>query len=336
MNYIPIKTFQNYACSKKTTKLILCDFTKKNNKKDDFIKFALKDNIEHVINKIKIDNKIFFIVSKQNKSELYIMENNKLNLQSTNNSFLKNILEFSINRIIFLDNETIVVWNGKLSFYIKKNLSYEKFFNNLNKYGPILELCKLSDNRFCYLTSEMLIILFNEDFSSKVIDLKIESPKDNINIKMFKISNDKMIIIGNSEFIIFDVNLFEILLNFQVGFIYFATPFNEKGFSDDNDIYHNLAIIIKESDEFYLKIFRLSCHDIRETEKIKPNFQIISNKYNKFNYHICDINDISAIFESYDIKSMYYDYNEKGDLVLIINDDLSLIINIDLNKLKFI
>jgi hypothetical protein len=182
----------------------------------------------------------------------------------------------------------------------------------------------------------MLIILFNEDFSSKVIDLKIESPKDNINIKMFKISNDKMIIIGNFEFIIFDVNLFEILLNFQVGSIYFATPFNEKGFSDHNDIYHYLAVIIKESDGFYLKIFSLSCHNIRETEKIKPNFQNISNKYNKFNYHICDINDISAIFESYDIKSMYYDYNEKGDLVLIINDDLSLIINIDLNKLKFI
>jgi hypothetical protein len=267
------------------------------------------------------------------------MENDKLNLQNANDSFLKNILEFSINRIIFLDNDSIVVWNGKLSFYIKKNLSYEKFFNNLNKYGPILELCKLSDNRFCYLTSEMLIILFNEDFSSKVIDLKIESAKNNINIKMFKISNDKMIIIGNSEFIIFDVNLFEILLNFQVGSIYFATPFNEKGFSDDNDIYHNLAVIIKESDEFYLKIFSLSCHDIRETEKIKPTFQIISCKYNKFNYDICDINDISDIFdifESYDIKSMYYDYNEKGDLVLIINDDLSIIINIDLNKLKFI
>ena len=42
-------------------------------KKKDFIKFPLKDKIEHVINKIKIDNNIFFIVSKQNKSELYLI-----------------------------------------------------------------------------------------------------------------------------------------------------------------------------------------------------------------------------------------------------------------------
>jgi len=154
---------------------------------------------------------------------------------------------------------------------------------------------------------------------------------------MFKISNDKIVIIGYSQFIIIDINYFEIILNFEVGSIYFATPFNEKEFSDENDIYHNLALIIKENDEFYLKIFNLSCHDIRETEKIKPNFQIISIKKNMFNYHICDdINYISARLENTDNKSMYYDYNEKGDLVLIINYDLALIINIDLNKLKYI
>ena len=339
MNYIPIKTFKNYACSKNIKNLILCDFTKKNNKKNDYIKFPIKDKIEHVINKIKIENKIFLIVSKQKTTELYLMENDKLNLQKSNNSFLKNIIESSINRIIILDNDNIVVWNGKLSFYIKKNLSYEKFFNNLNKYGPILELCKLSDNRFCYLTSEMstmFIILFNEDFSSKVKKLGISSAKKNINFTMFKICNDKIVIIGNSQFIIFDINFFEIILNFEVGFIYFATPFNEKGFIDNNDIYHNLAVIIKESDEFYIKIFNLSCHDIRETEKIKPKFQIISNEKNKFNYYLCDINDISTIFESTNNKSMYYDYNENGDLVLIINNNLSLITNIDLNKLKYI
>ena len=251
---------------------------KKNNKKNDFIKFALKDKIELAINKIKIDNKIFLIVSKINKSELYLMENDKLILQKANNSCLKNILEFFLNRIIILDNDSIIVWNGKLSFYIKKNLSYKKFFNNLNKYGPILELCKLSDNRFCYLTFNMNIILFNEDFSSKEIDLGICPARKKINFTMFKISNDKIVIIGYSQFIIIDINYFEIILNFEVGSIYFATPFNEKEFSDENDIYHNLALIIKENDEFYLKIFNLSCHDIRETEKIKPNFQIISIK----------------------------------------------------------
>ena len=264
------------------------------------------------------------------------MENNNLNLQKGYNSLLKNVLEFSINRIIILDNGNIVVWNGKLSYYVKKNLSYDKFFNNLNKHGPILEICKLSDNRFCYLTSEMFIILFNEDFYSKETNLQIQSAKKNINIKMFKISNDKLVIIGNSEFIIFNINLFEIILTFEVGFIFFATPFNEKGFNDDNDIFHNLAVIIKESDEFYLQIFNLSCHNIRETEKINPNFQIISSKKNKFDYHICGINDISAMFESIENKSMYYDYNEKGDLILIINSDLSIIININLNKLKYI
>ena len=30
MNYIPIKTFKNYACSKNIKNLILCDFTKLN------------------------------------------------------------------------------------------------------------------------------------------------------------------------------------------------------------------------------------------------------------------------------------------------------------------
>ena len=332
MNYIPIKTFRNYFCLKYIKDIILCDFTKMNN----FIILTKSDNFKSVINKIKIDNKEFVIISKQNKSELYLIQNDNSNLKKVNNSFLNNILDLFIDKIIILDNENIAFWNEKLSYYIKKDLSYEKFFNNLNKHGPILELCKLSNNRFFSLTANMVIRLFNENFSSKEMDLKIEPANKNVNIKMFKISDDKIVIIGGSEFIIFDINLFETQLIFNTGPIYFATPFNEKGFNDDNDIYHNLALIIKEFDEFYLKIFTLSSHDILETEKIKPNFQRISNVKGQLKYLKCDINEALVLFESICDKSMYYDFNDKGNLILIINSDSAISINIDLNKLKYI
>ena len=44
---------------------------------------------------------------------------------------IDNFLNLHKDKIIILDNENIAFWNEKLSYYIKKDLSYEKFFNKI-------------------------------------------------------------------------------------------------------------------------------------------------------------------------------------------------------------
>ena len=239
--------------------------------------------------------------------------------------------EENIKRIIFLNNynNLVLVKDKELSFFIKIDLSYEKFNNNYIKDDIILESCKLSGNKFCYLTNERIFVLYNKDFSlkSKYLNFGLASYFKHI---IFQISNDEIVLVYKFKFIIFNINSFEIQLIFEVGFIYCATSFNEKGLNDDNDndndnyIYQYLAVIIKEFNDFYLKIFNFSSHDIKEIEKMKLNE-----------------NNFKGIFVEnpvFKCKTMYYDYNDKGELILIINYGgfSPQIITIDLNKLKYI
>ena len=211
----------------------------------------------------------------------------------------------------------------ELSFYIKIDLSYEKFNNDYINCDFIKESCKLSGNRFCYLTNRGIFVLYDKNLSLKSKYLNFGLPLYFKNI-IFQINNDEIILVYKFKFIIFNINLFEIQLIFEVGFIYCAVSFNEKGFNDDNDneifIYQYLAVIIKEFNDFYLKIFSFSSHDIKETEKMKLDENIFTKT------------------SDFKCKTMYYDYNDKGDIILIINYGgfSPKIITIDLNKLKYI
>lgn len=366
---IPIKTIQNYSCFTLTNQIIIYDLIKNGNNLDNELVFA--NNIIS-INKITMDNKNYLYFILGNKNELYLIEKNE-NLKNVEIASFKPFENEKINKIIILDNKNIVaaVDGIKLSYYEYKNEQYTKLFNNINKFNAIYELNKFQNNSYYFLTfNENLnieMILFNEDFTSIEKEINVKRPIRTFrNNKLFKINNNRVVIIGNKEFIVFNLISFEVQTIFNTGLICCALPFNN--IPTEKDYYDYLALIIFEEDQFYLQIFRLLSNDtIDEINKINLNeysseFEALiddneflnifkeDDKMNKdkeglmFPFHNIIINKLNLISNSNkDIYfDMVYDLNSDGKVVLIIslirswgNKKLTIMLNIDLKNLHF-
>ena len=87
-----------------------------------------------------------------------------------------------------------------------------------------------------------MLVIFNENFNSKEIIIKIIKPLFNIkNNLIFNIKNNKIIIIGKFEFIILDINSLQIQTRYQTGLIYNILPFNKNNNYNNNEKYTYLA-----------------------------------------------------------------------------------------------
>jgi tRNA G10 N-methylase Trm11 len=199
-----------------TNQIIIYDLIKNGNNLDNELVFA--NNIIS-INKITMDNKNYLYFILGNKNELYLIEKNE-NLKNVEIASFKPFENEKINRIIILDNKNIVavVDGNKLSYYEYKNEQYTKLFNNINKFNAIYELNKFQNNSYYFLTfNENLnieMILFNEDFTSIEKEISVKRPIRTFrNNKLFKINNNRVVIIGNKEFIVFNLISFEVQTN---------------------------------------------------------------------------------------------------------------------------
>ena len=270
---IPIKTIQNYSCFPSTKQIIIYDLIKNGNNLDNQLIFT--NNI-FSINKITMENKNYLYFILENKNVLYLIENNE-NLKNVEIASFKPFENEKINKIIILDNKNIVasVDGNKLSYYEYKNEEYTKLFNNINKFNDIYELNKFQNNSYYFLTfneyQNIEMVLFNEDFTSIEEEINVKRPIRTFrNNKLFKINNNRVVIIANKEFVIFNLISFEVQTIFNVGLICCALPFNN--IPTDKDFYDYLALIIFEKDQFYLQIFRLLSNDtIDEINKINLN-----------------------------------------------------------------
>ena len=286
---IPIKTIKNYSCPLATNQITIYDFNKNKNDVIFNTKSFFRNNNIISISKISLDNKKCLLLSRNINKELFLIQDDN-NLKQIENPLVKFLQNEKIEKFIILDNKNIVAVIGgdKLSFYIYKDEKYNKFFNNLNKYNLLIhEIIKLENNKYIYIQSAfsekmITIILFNEDFTSKEKSIKIENPLDIMrNDKLFKIKDNKVIIIGKTGFVIFDLNTFEEQTYFDVGLIYCVLPFNS---NIDKDYYDYFALIFYENEQFFLKIFSLVSGDfIGETQKINltkyfPELETLKNE----------------------------------------------------------
>ena len=248
----------------------------------------IKINISNSINKIKINSE-FFCCSSLRKFSI-IKDNN--GLDKCEKSLEKCFENKYVRQIIVLDNKNIVanISPNLISFYPYKISKYEKFFNNLNKYYDVLDLCKLSNNSFCFVSiadkydysSGLALSMFNEDFYSKEIFLKKLKPNNNLcNHILFRINDDNLVIIGLSSFIIFNIKNFEITTIVETDEILCSLKFTK---GDPNlQIYEYFALIIKKNKTFYLKIYRFFDEILEES----PEFNL--KEYSSVIKHLFDI-----------------------------------------------
>lgn len=303
------------------------------------------------LSRFKYNYSDYFIISNCLKNDIYLIDNNGKELRKMNNLF-NDCLEKYIRKLIVLDNKIILACNNNyLSTYEKENSIYKKYFNDINKNGTILGLCKLSNNRFCCLSNSycdgFILKLFNEDFSLEIFELKrIEKIYDNTLNHLFKISNDKVIVIGEYEFIILNLELgIEIETIFEVGLVFSTLPFNFNNI-DNLNYYNYFAIIIYDNNNFYLKIFRIISGIIEETDKI--NLSEYSSDFKEvINYlNIDDKNNLIILNNAKDKRTVLFemvcDFNNNGNMLLIIyvlkswEENKNIItLNIDLNGIKF-
>ena len=361
---IPIKTIKNYSCLPSSNQIIIYDFIKK--KRINIVDYFSNNII--TINKITLDNENYLFISDvKNKRELFLIENDK-KLTKVKNSFTKFLKTEEIDKFIILDNKDLVAVVGKykLSFYLHKNGAYHKYFNNINKDNEIIDLHKLEDNKYIFLSHSykcMTLNLFNADFRSKRILLKTEKPIESLKSNnLFPIKNNKIIIIGKSRFIVFDLNAFEEQIFFEVGIICYVLPFNNNDI--DKSYYDYFALIFKEEkeEEYYLKIYCLLSNDIiEETNKINlkdysTDFKsLLHNEDTSKNKNQTDENNTEDFlsnndflldkFEEFKEKiyfDMLYDINNDGKFILIINfsrfgkKKSTIRLNIDLENMEFI
>ena len=316
--YLPINTIKAYKIPEKTKKICFYDFT---DKYDYNIKYKLSipgiKNNPLIMNTITLDNKKYLYIS-QKKDNFFLLENNSFEIVKNRLSKLYKSKNFEF--LIILDNKNIVAGiSGILSFY-KSN--FEKYFNNLNKYNKIIGLSKLSNNRFCYLTEfGKKLVVYDENFAEKEMTLKNNSYK----FGLINLPNDHILIADNSKIIIIDINYFEIKTIFEIEKICYILPFY-KNTNNNDDYFNNIAIIIKENETYFLKIYDFSCVNFRESEKININYLL--GEENKSN--------INTFFD------MNYEFNKNGNIIFIISfnifvkDRLSIIFDVDLNNIKYI
>lgn len=351
--YLPINTIKSYISPKAKKELILYDYNTHKN-----LLTIKSDNDIISCNKL-LNNSNYYLISLTEKILLLLIKDNGKSFEKVENSLSK-CLEGNIQKIIFLDNQNaITITNNKLiSYYMYNNSNYKRFFKNLNKGGYIYGLIKLPQNKFCFLSvfdeESLLFVEFNEDFTHKEKIIKIERPIDNIkNNIIFKIKSrqDKIIIIGKSEFYIYDINFLEIQTIYSPGLICGVLPFN-KGKNENEEIYEYFALIIRENENFYLVIYYIQ-NFIMESEKFNlseycPQFEqlFISNDISKVYDEIVNVWDYSDkkqdIYDKIVLFDMHYDIKDNGDIFLVIDfisswikNKLTILLDINLNNLKF-
>ena len=332
--YIPINTIKNYKLPERISTIKLYDFT------DNFdfnIKYELPiNNInkkEMLMNTIISDNKKYQFISQKNNN-FYLVENNTLEIVDNSLSRLYENKEFKF--IVILQNKNLFAADSLiLSYYELKNLSYKKFFNNLNKYNEIMGLCKLSNNRICYIVwnyFRIKIILYNEDFTEKEMSIKLEKEDDEFNedevinsdCKVVLLPNDIIFLEINSKLLLFDANYFEIITVFQNKVCY-VLPFNNKNTNNNEDYSNYLAIVNEENGKYFLKIFDFSKKIFKESENIDIN-------------NLLDEENLSNINSFFD---MNYEYNKNGNIIFIISfnsffyDKLYIILEVNLDEIKY-
>ena len=329
--YLPINTIKAYNIPQKTEKIYFYDFT---DKYDYNIKYKLgiigNNNMPLIMNTIIRGNKKYLFIS-QKKDNFYLFENNSL--KKVDNKLTELYKSKNFEFLIILDNKNIVAGRyDVLSFY---KLNFVKYFNNINKYRTILSLSKLSNNRFCYLVKankkENKLILYDEDFAEKEMTLKLEESEDENDLyendykfNIINLPNDNILIAENSRIVIIDINYFEIKTIFEIEEICYILPFN-KNSNNNDDYFNNIAIIIKENETYFLKICDFSI-GFKESKKININ----------------DIIDEENQLNIYTFFDMNYEYNKNGNIIFIIsfnilmNDRLSILLDVDLNKIKYI
>ena len=264
--------FENYNFGIKKILLL-----KENENGFDLVKNKNEDiYIYKSFNKIKIENELFCISGNGQFSILNYDKPLNDSEKSLYNCFEKNYLR----QIIVLDNKNIVanISSHLISYYKYSKSKYDKYFNNINKYYKIIDLCKLNNNCFCFLSkseweeSPIILSMFNENFACKEIQIRnIKKNEEISNHILFRINNDNLVIIGESGFIILNISNFEIVTIIETYPIYCSLKFTKE--NPNLEIYEYLAIIVKKNNTFFLQIYKF----------IDNNFEV-SNEFNLCEY----------------------------------------------------
>ena len=258
--------------------------------------------------------------------------------------------------LIILDNKNIVANIGKeiISFFEYKDLKYEKFFNNINKYFTIIGLLKLDNNKFCFLSelefNKLKLITFNEDFRTEEITLKyINCNKHTINNIIFKINKDYIVIVGFSRFVIFSLKYNEIVTVVETDII--ISVLNITLNNPELEEYEYMALITMKEDNFYFQIYQfknpMQKSKIINLNELSIDFQIFMvDKMNELKYVNDDSFDIEPLtfnlFEDSVAFDMNYDIKNNENIVIIIGINsfkakkrLLMILDVNLQNFQF-
>ena len=241
-------------------------------------------NIIKSFNKIKIENEFFCL---SGKDQFNILNYDKA-LNDSEKSLNKCFEKKYVRQIIVLDNKNIVanISSSLIGYYNYSKSKYDKYFNNLNKYYTIIDLCKLNNNNFCFLSgsddwkdSSMILSIFDENFASKQQEIKNIKRNDKIsNHILFRINNDNLVIIGESGFIILNIQNLEIVTIIETYPIYCSLKLIKE--NPNLEIYKYLAIIIKKDNYSFLKIYKFIDNNFEESNEF--NLYEYSSQIKKF------------------------------------------------------
>ena len=267
------KTFTKNIClnnKHEINKIIL--FNEDNIDDEYFMDKLNLNNSDKYINKIAFDKNYLFL---SNSNLLYEINDNVHNkiFGRTNNLLKSCFKNENIRYLIVLDNKNIVANAGenKICFFNFVNGKYEKFFNNINKYGEIIGLLKLDNNEFCFLSKKYdgfpIISKFDEGFYSVEKTLtSITCNENNISNLIFKISNKYIVIVGSNNFAIFNVKFFEINTIIETDEIISSLNMNWKNLNKDE--YEYMALITRKDKNYNLQIYKFEDNSIKGVDKI--------------------------------------------------------------------
>ena len=323
------KTFKYFSCSRKDhiiNKLIIIDSSRNN---DYFVNELNVYEKDTYIKKIIFENKSYLYFFKSNR--LYLT-NDDINYEQTENKSFSIFKNKNIRYLIILDDKNIVANIGKeiISFFEYKDLKYEKFFNNINKYYTIIGLLKLDNSKFCFLSifelNKLKLLTFKEDFTSEEITLKyIKCNEHTINNIIFKINKDYIVIVGFSEFIIFSLKYNEIVTVVETDII--ISVLNITLNNPELEEYEYMALITMREDKFYFQIYQFK-NPIQKSKIINLNelsidFQIFMvDKTDEIKYINNDdpfgINPLTFnLFEDTIAFDMNYDLKNNENIVIM-------------------